>query len=247
MFENRTPVFGLRDINRSFDRRSVLEGLNLDLYAGDFTLLLGANGSGKSTLLRICSGLMRPDSGSNFFQGKGPGAGCTWKVPPAALIGHAGHQLHLYSLLSVAENLTLTRALLAPGLGMDDYLKFWQLEQVAEKRVNALSRGLQFRVSLARALMHAPGFIFLDEPTSCLDDASLGLLLRFLEKARQDAGSSVVIATHDLGRLSSFASRILVLEDKRISKDSLAFERDEVLAPTTAREKCLEYYQQRNR
>ena len=247
MFENDAPLFGVRDVHKSYDNRPVLKGLDLDLFSADFTLLLGANGSGKSTFLRLCAGLVRPEGGSCFCAEADIASGPLWRPPPSALCAHAGHHLHLYSLLSVEENLSITRALLCPAVSVRDYLKLWQLEDAASRLVGQLSRGQQYRVSIARALMHAPKLILLDEPTSSLDDPSLGLLLRFLEQLRENTGSSILIATHDLGRLAPFASRILVLEDGRIMKDSRALQKGEQLSPAFSRQKCLEYYRERNR
>lgn len=247
MKENEAPVFGLKSIDKSFERRTILRGLSLELYRGDFALLLGANGSGKSTLLRICSGLLRPESGEAFFTGSEAGRCSGWRYPPAVLIGHSGHMAHLYSMLSVRENLALTRALLAPGVELDDYIEVWELSQVADVRVARLSRGMQVRTSLARALMHSPGLVFLDEPTSALDDAAVNLLLRVLEKMRTANRSSILIASHDLGRLQPQAGRILLLEDGQISADSRRTEREQGLSRQAAIEDCLSRYRNRNR
>ncbi len=207
-----SPAFEIRNLGKSFGAHPVLRDFSLSINTGDFLLLLGANGAGKTTLLRICAGLSRPDRGEVLLQGKVPEAKDQKKI------GHAGHQLFLYGNLSVQENIELFSRLADAPLAVEDYLRQWHLYEERKKRVFELSKGIQYRLSLCRAWITQPQFVFLDEPTSSLDEASTKLLVsRTMQVCKN--GGFVLIATHDVRRLRDYANRLVVLEDGKISKD----------------------------
>lgn len=226
----------LLDIHKSFGGHTVLRGLNLSLRQGDFVIILGANGSGKSTLLRILAGLTRPDKGS-----------LGERISPHE-IGHAGHALFLYPDLSVAENLELFSILAGAVCDLETHLDRWNLKEVRTKKIAELSKGQQARVSLARAFVHSPRYLFLDEPTSALDENSLQILVREIARTTRDesgvARGFVVIATHDISRLANFATRILVLQNGKIFKDSAAATE---AANVTVRAELISVYLESNR
>lgn len=207
-------MFKLEAITKSFGPQLVLNGLTLSLAPGQLTLLLGSNGAGKSTLLRICAGLTRPDSGEICWDGQEQRS----RVP---MRGHAGHAPALYSQLTVFENLQLLRELMGLGTDPRAYLAEWRLSEYAGTRLGALSKGLQHRVSLCRALMHAPRYLFLDEPTSNLDEDSCAMLVQRLKRHLSEVPDSLVLlATHDVARLRAHADRLVVLEMGGIRADS---------------------------
>ena len=237
-------AFELRGVHKAFGRQVVLRDLSLTLEEGQFALLLGANGSGKTTLLRLCAGLSRPDKGAVLFAGRAAGAAT------ARNVGHGGHQLFLYGNLTVAENIELFRGLAGSPLSVNDCLREWLLDPVRERRLCELSKGMQFRVSLCRAFIGRPRFLFLDEPTSSLDEISTEL---FIEKTKNvvfgpgEAGF-VLVATHDVRRLRDCANRILVLEGGIINKDLSALRRERPDVPLEElKDEVVNYYLARNR
>ena len=183
---------------------------------GDFTLLLGSNGTGKTTLMRICAGLLRPDSGDLKIDGQ------NLQTAPFRRIGHSAHQPMLYAALSVRENLEHAACLMDLTDAVSEKMKLWNLDAIQDKRLKDLSRGEQGRAALCRALLADPEFVFLDEPTSSLDEKSVGLLLEALSELRsRDGGKPAVFtATHDITRLLKAANRVAVLEDGVLARDS---------------------------
>ena len=200
-------MFKVEELHRSYGANKVLQGVSFELQKGDLCLLLGANGSGKTTLLRACAGLSKPDSGQltslTFSQ-----------------LGYKGHQLNLYGALTVQENIILSSSLARLKSDPHTTLAEWQLSKVRDRRVTELSAGTQNRVALCRALLHKPPFIFLDEPSSSLDDQAVANLLERLASLAADA--TILIATHDVARFRPQATRILVLAAGRIAADSRA-------------------------
>jgi len=219
-------------VTKSYGHFPVIRELSLAFKPGECTLLLGANGAGKSTLLRMCASLLRPDKGSIHLGGK---------ALAAKDLGYCGHQALLYGELTVAENLRLTAELMNVSTPIDSILARWELESRAKTRVNALSKGLQVRASLARGLLHRPRCVFLDEPSSALDEHSLDLLrTALLETNAHHQGQAIfIIATHDIARLRSLAGRAVVLSEGILAKDSLT-------KGATA-DSVVEYYLEHNR
>ncbi len=203
-------LYGCSNLTKSYGSQSVLNNITLELYPG-LTLILGSNGCGKSTLLRILSGLIKADSGQLLLEG------AVLKEPPYQRIGHLGHSLMLYADLTVAENLHFFANLLNAPLPNREIYEKWDLTKILGKRVRALSRGQQLRVSLARAFLNNPLILLLDEPSSALDDQSFKLLeqqLLFNESRIS------LIASHDTTRFIPLAERVLVLKDNKIISDA---------------------------
>jgi heme ABC exporter ATP-binding subunit CcmA len=205
----------LTGISKSFLRNNVLRELSITFKPGERVLLLGANGAGKSTLLRLCAGLSRPDSGTISFDG----------APSSrAPLGYSSHRLLLYPQLSVRENLSFFAALVRREKTVDETIERWALTHYAEAPVSSLSKGLQMRVALCRTLLTSPRFLFLDEPSAALDQHSLEIFLNELNRnfESHQQQTLAVIATHDIARLQSFASRAVTLSAGKIGYDSAA-------------------------
>jgi len=183
----------------------VFNSLSLQFNPGEISLLIGANGSGKSTLLRIAIGLLTPDSGTVHRS--------------SAAVGYVGHLNSLYMQLSVAENLDFWSSILPEAENIETLLMRWGLTKYRNRRVAGLSKGIQTRVGLARALCASQKTILLDEPTASLDDTSVGGLITALQEKAQ-SGAVVVIASHDLARLLPIATRVVLLRDGIVASDA---------------------------
>ncbi|HEU5305305.1 MAG TPA: heme ABC exporter ATP-binding protein CcmA [Gemmatimonadales bacterium] len=205
-----SPLLEARGLQRSFGRDHVLRGVDLSLRPGDALVIAGPNGSGKTTLLRLLAGLMRPTAGEIRVLGKplGPGAAETRRS-----IGLLSHQSLLYDDLTLLENLTFAARLYSlarPRQLAEGALERAGLANRAGELPRRLSRGLLQRAAIARALLHDPSILLLDEPFTGLD-ANAADRLRADLQSRLGHGLGVVLVTHHLSEAWDLASRIAVL------------------------------------
>jgi heme exporter protein A len=203
-------------LTKVYAYRPALRGLDLELPWGKLLTVFGPNGSGKSTLIRLLAGLARPSQGSVRLAGLDPG-----RAPAQArsLLGVVTHQTFLYDDLTGHENLRFYARLfgvkevdqriaaLARTLALEPYLS---------ARVGSLSHGIQKRLSMARALIHQPTILLLDEPETGLDQEALGLLESLLADHR-GAGGSVVLTTHSLEGGLGMADQVAILSRGRLA------------------------------
>jgi heme exporter protein A len=201
----------LRAVRVVLGETPVLRGTDLAVSAGSRLALVGPNGAGKSTLLRVVAGLLRPTGGSVLIHGQ-PLAVDPWAARRA--IGMVGHQAMLHPDLTARENL----AVYARLYGLDRVaervmagLARVDLSHRADSRASTLSRGMTQRLALARALLHEPSILLLDEAESGLDARARDRLMTAL-----DADRTVILATHDLAYVSEVATEVAFLNRGRI-------------------------------
>lgn len=202
-----------RDLSRHYGRRRALSRVSLTFKAGAITGLFGPNGAGKSTLLGVLSTLVRPSAGDVHYGGRPAAA---WGDELRGQIGVLGHDVFLYGDLTARENLVFFGRLY--GLDrtgqLDGHvsgaLAQARLEERADDRVSAFSRGLRQRLALERALLHGPKLVLLDEPFTGLDDESASLLGARLRSLRE-TGAIVVMATHDFESADGLVDRAIGL------------------------------------
>ena len=203
------PAVACRGLVRRFGGRAALGELELEVAEGETLLVTGPNGAGKTTLLRVLATALRPSAGEVSVLGCGlPGQARAAR----RLIGYAGHEPLVYSGLTARENLELYAALfrIEPEPSVSAALARVGLEARGGDLVAEFSRGMQQRLSLARATLHRPALLLLDEPTSSLDSEGIGVLHEVLA----EGGRTVVIATHDPDRFPA-AGRAVRLERGR--------------------------------
>jgi heme ABC exporter ATP-binding subunit CcmA/heme exporter protein CcmB len=205
-----------RALVKSFGYRLILRRMDLEINAGEFVVLFGPNGAGKTTLLRLLCGLARP----NFGEIRVGGYRLTAEAEKVyRRLGVVLHQPLLYTDLNAEENLRFYARLYGlhqPAARIVEVLEMARLPRNRRDPVRDFSRGMQQRLSLARAILHDPEVLILDEPYTGLDPdgaAWLDSLLRDLA-AR---GRTILMTTHDIERGLSLASRALVLEGGEIS------------------------------
>ena len=210
------PPLRAEGLARRFGGLTVLDGVDLTVDAGETVILLGPNGAGKTTLLRILALLLAPTGGRLCLFGRDA------TRAPAALrrrVGYVGHEISCYPELSAAENLAFYARLfgVADATARIARLLAWAgLDGAGRRPVRAYSRGMGQRLALARALLHEPDLLILDEPFSGLDPDAVERLQRQLLELRA-AGHSIVLATHDVERAAPIASRLAILHRGRIS------------------------------
>jgi heme exporter protein A len=204
------PVIELDGLTRHFGERTVLRGITLSVAAGQTLAVLGRNGAGKSTLLRILATLLRPHEGEARLFGESlPRQG--WKV--RGRLGLLGHEPLLYRDLTGRENLTYHARLhgVAPER-IETVLAAVGMRERAEDPVRSLSRGMVQRLTVARAVLHSPQLLLLDEPRSNLDPAATELVEPLIGRS---AGVTRVLTSHDPQAALAEADIVLALAGGR--------------------------------
>lgn len=191
-----------------------LRDISFSIEAGGCMALLGRNGAGKTTLLRIVAGLARPARGKVSILGsdnRGRAA--------RASVGILGHGISLYDELSAYENLRLFARLYGIADANHAAMKWLErtgLERVKDGLVREFSRGMRQRLAVARAFLHEPAVLLLDEPFTALDDRAIELLQRLLRDAMED-GRTVLISTHQLREALELATHVTLLVRGRLA------------------------------
>ncbi|HJQ96917.1 MAG TPA: heme ABC exporter ATP-binding protein CcmA [Candidatus Polarisedimenticolaceae bacterium] len=209
-----TPSLAARGLTRRFGAREALSAFDLTVGRGEAVALFGGNGAGKTTLLKLAAGLLRATSGSVEVEGKDPRKG----APSArAAIGYLAHRTLLYDDLTPFENVRFAATMYGlpdPGRSARDALDAMDLAHRADDPVRTLSRGLQQRAALARALVHRPRLLLLDEPTTGLDrDAAARIVAAVRDAVAR--GAAAIVATHDVEAGLAASPRWIVLDRGR--------------------------------
>ncbi len=218
------PKIQIRDLYKSFGPKKVLQGLNLDIQAGESVVVIGGSGSGKSVLLKCVLGIVTPDSGSIQVDG----------IEVTKLRGEDRQQMlkkfgmlfqgsALFDSLPVWENIGFG---LMQGHGVERgeakkiaVQKLAQVglpEQTANLYPAELSGGMQKRVSLARAIAAKPEIIFFDEPTTGLDPIMADVINNLIRKLVKELGATALSITHDMASVRKIADRVAMLYQGKI-------------------------------
>ncbi len=204
-----------RGLEKSFGEHYALRGINLKMSRGECLVVFGPNGAGKTTLLKILSTLMKPSAGSVLLDG------IDIRDKPAQIrrkINLVSHQTFLYDNLTVYENLKFYGKMydVADLEGRIREVTAWvQLEPRLHDRVGTLSRGLQQRASIARAVLHNPSILFLDEPEVGLDPHA-SAMVRDVLGSINSGNRTVVMTTHNLEWGLELGDRIAIIDRGKI-------------------------------
>jgi heme exporter protein A len=205
----------IKGLKKSYDLKPVLRGVDLDICRGERMALLGANGAGKTTLLRILAGLTKPGSGTIYVNG----LDIVRNAQQARyLAGFVAHQPYLYDELTAMENLLFFGRMYAVKQVHEraaELLNRVGLARRAQERVSTLSRGQVQRLSLARALLHSPQLLLLDEPDTGLDEEGNELLANILFEHTEHGGTTL-FTTHNLEHALSWSNHIAILNSGRV-------------------------------
>jgi heme ABC exporter ATP-binding subunit CcmA len=220
-----TPYLEIKGLKKSYNLKPILRGIDIELDQGCCMALLGPNGAGKTTLLRILACLIKPDSGSVRIGGMEI-LHDTQHI--RKLIGFVGHQPNLYGELTAMENLLFFGRMYSVKQVRERATTLLQrvgLQRRSNERVATLSRGQLQRLSLARASLHSPRLLLLDEPDAGLDEEGI-VLLEILMREHREQGGTTVFTTHHFDRAVAFSDRIYMLRGGRVvfQQDSRAVE-----------------------
>jgi branched-chain amino acid transport system ATP-binding protein len=207
-------TLSVRDASKHFRGVRALDGVSLDLAAGEVLGLIGPNGSGKTTLLNVASGVLRPTGGTITVGGQD----ATRRRPHVFAhlgVGRTFQQIRLFAGMTVEENLLV--GALARGAKHDPEQLMTQmsLADVRDRDATTLAYGMQRRVEIARALAGDPTFLLLDEPAAGMNEAESDELLAVIRRIRDERGCGVLIVDHDLRLIMRLCDRIHVLADGR--------------------------------
>ena len=214
-----TPKLSIRNMNKSFDGKTVLNNLNFDLMEGEFLSILGPSGCGKTTLLRILIGLDRADSGQILKGGKDIS-----NLPSSRRgMGIVFQNYALFPNMTVLQNVEYALTLRKDTKKEARNIALRTLEQVGlmdqiNKYPNQLSGGQQQRVAIARTLATNPDIILLDEPISALDVANREIMKAELKSIQKKFNATMLFITHDQEEAFFLSDRIMVMDEGNVEQ-----------------------------
>lgn len=210
-------IVSLSNVSFHYGTTAALENVTLSVEAGVFVGLIGPNGGGKSTLLKLLLGLEQPQSGTVRVFGEDPSTGTKWRCK----VGHVPQQREFTTRFPVSAEQVVSMGLLARGL--PDYSSDQQhdmthqalhrvgMEAHANKTWWTLSGGQKQRILIARALVHEPELLLLDEPTVGVDARGQDQLNQWLSEWRTERNLTVILVSHDIGAISPVCDRLACL------------------------------------
>jgi len=223
------PVFKVKGVSKVFDRRIILDNVDLDINAGEIFGLIGASGSGKTTLLNIVIGFLKPEAGDVEIRNEhlldhkdSQSFRSVFKYPDdlKRIIGMASQVPSFYTNLTIKENLEYFGTLY--GLNKDTLksntttlINLMDLQGSENTLAKNLSGGMQRRLDMACALIHDPKILILDEPTADLDPLLRNHIWRLVRKINK-RGTTILLSSHHLSELETLCSRIAILKEGKV-------------------------------
>ncbi len=219
----RQPLIEFREVTKSFGTRTILKRVNLRIYEGEVTTIIGLSGTGKSVTLKHIIGLLKPDSGEILYQGKP--INTMSKSEWNGYINRISYMFQnnaLFDSMSVFDNVALPLRR-TTKLGKAEIrekvmarIEQTELTEVAHKFPSELSGGMQKRTALARALVTDPEIVLFDEPTTGQDPIRKNAILSMVAQYQKRFGFTAVLISHEIPDVFFISNRILALYDKRI-------------------------------
>lgn len=209
--DDMEPAITVNQLVKTFNHRPVLKDVSFKVSRGEKVVIFGPNGAGKTTLLKILATVMKPNSGTVNI------GGVDLEKNPEQIrsqIGVVSHQTYLYNGLTAYENLEFFARLhdiADPAQRVMEMAELVGMTSRLYDRVDTFSRGMQQRISIARALLHNPSVLLMDEPETGLDQQSVATVWGIM----QESGRTIVLTTHSLERGLEIADRVLILNKGR--------------------------------
>ena len=213
----RAPAILTRDLSKRYAEVAAVDSLHLEVGQGEVYGFLGRNGAGKTTTIRMLLGLIRPTKGKIELCGKNVGHD---RRAAVSVCGSLVETATAYPTLTVRENLEIQRRLTGSNReAMDKVSHLLGLEELLNRRAARLSLGNKQRLSLARAVLHGPRLLILDEPANGLDPAGIVEIRLFLRRLADEEGVTIFISSHILGEISHLADRIGIIHHGRLIEE----------------------------
>ena len=212
------PAIETNNLSKRYGNVTAVDGLSLRVERGEIYAFLGLNGAGKTTTIRMLLGMIKPTSGEACVLGTPIRIG---EKKPWARVGYLVETPNAYPELSVRENLEAMRRL-RPGTepqAIDRMIELLGLSTYADRRAGTLSLGNAQRLGLAKALLHNPELLLLDEPANALDPAGIVEIRNLLIGLARDHGVTVFMSSHILGEVSRLAHRIGIIHQGRLLQE----------------------------
>jgi len=212
------PMIVAERLSKAFGGRTVLRGVDFEIGEGEVFGYLGPNGAGKTTTMRLLLGLLRPTEGTARVDGQDAGRSLDARRRIGVLLESNG----LYPRLSAFDNLSYYAQLFEVPRAKERVAEMLELAGLTERRrdkVGTFSLGMRRRLALARALLHRPAVLFLDEPAAGLDPEAQKLVRDLIASLSSDERITVFMNTHDLDDVQRICSRVAILCDGRIRAD----------------------------
>jgi ABC-2 type transport system ATP-binding protein len=243
----QTPVVQIKNLTKKLGKKTIIDRLSLDIYAGEIFGFLGPNGAGKTTTIRMMVGLISMTDGDVTYKG------ISVKHNYREAIAHVGaivENPEMYKHLTGYQNLQ-QYARMITGITQEriqEVVQLIGLEAAIHDKVRTYSLGMRQRLGLAQALLHSPAFLILDEPTNGLDPAGIRELRHYLRKLAQEEGLTVMVSSHLLAEMELMCDRFAVIQKgtlkaiQAVHEVSTAQEQMNVLLkvePIPAAKECL--------
>ena len=208
-----TNVIEMRELSREFGHVKALNGFSCNVLEGEVFGLLGPNGAGKTTTVRLLNGVLAPTSGQSRVLGFDP---VTQGTDLRRRTGVLTETPSLYERLTARDNLTIFGKLYGvkePKLTsrVKELLDLFGLAERADDRAGGFSKGMKQRLALARALLHEPELLFLDEPTAGLDPEASRQVMQLIAQLSRQKGRTVLLCTHNLDEAQRLCDRVAVM------------------------------------
>ncbi len=208
------PLIEVFDLKKRYGDKEALKGISFAIEEGEIFGFLGPNGAGKTTTIRILAGQLRSTGGEARILGMDVFKGMS-EIQPR--MGVVPEKANLYERLSVKENLEFFCRLYGCPLGCAvEFLRLVKLEEEWKTQIKKLSKGMKQRVLLARALLHRPDVLFLDEPTAGLDPASASNIHALLKQLNTE-GMTIFLTTHNMEEVDKLCQRVAFLDSGLIA------------------------------
>ena len=210
------PILKLDRLTQAFGGVTVVDGLSMEIAAGEVFGFLGHNGAGKTTTVQMLTTLARPRSGTALVAGHDI---CTDPLAVRRCIGYVPENVRLYDTMTATENLMFFARLSgveAPARRVAEVLDLLACTRHAHARLAGFSKGMRQRIGLAQAILHRPAVLFLDEPTSGLDPMGIKMLRDLILRLNSEFGTTIFMNTHLISEIAKTCTSIAVLSHGRL-------------------------------
>ncbi len=211
-------IISTENLTKHYGNVKAVEGVSISVRKGEIYGFLGLNGAGKTTTIRMLLGMVRPTSGVSYLSGRRIHAGdhSLWRD-----LGYLVEIPYSYPDLTVRENLEIVRRLrlVDDPAAVDTVIEKLRLGEYSDRKAGKLSLGNAQRLGLAKALIHNPGILILDEPANGLDPAGIVEIRELLKDLSANHGVTIFLSSHILGEISRFATRIGIIHEGRLVRE----------------------------